>query len=363
MCGIKRDKNFARKSLAIRFTKEPMNLPWKTGNRRKLPFNADDKLMLDGIWNDTELSLRKQTQIHELVHSNIRSLLGLYGLEIPACTGNARRISLVDMLFISPLKDILISFPWETDTIRFIVEKLVRDKDAERFVTFCERNEPKLRKDIKKAILSCLDTLRFTGVDSGGKLLALTHIQDSLYIAEFSRDTYRWGVILQDTEETFTVAVITNTCLSSRPPLEGKRCANGAKSSEGSLTLATRIATRTGTPNSSPKDLTLLKNNGENYHLTHGANPLEPFIGPDSERSHLKPLKSFSEEGSAGALTAKWTRNQRQWDYFNIFQDRNAMFMECLDNEDQNDDSQFNATYIFGDNPRDFETPKSKKDE
>ncbi|KAF5877784.1 uncharacterized protein Bfra_002151 [Botrytis fragariae] len=309
--------NFARKSLAFRFTKEPMNLPWKAGNRRKLAFHADDKLMLDGIWNDTELSLRKQTQIHELVHSNIRSLLELYRLEISACTGNARRISLVDMLFISPLKDILISFPWETDTIRLIIEKLVRDKDAERFVTFCERNTSELREDTKKTILSCLDTLRFTGVDAGGKLIALTHILGSLYIAEFSRDTYSWSDILQDIEETFTVAVVTNTCLSSRPPLEGKRCANGANSSEGSLTLATRIATRIGTSNSSSKDLTLLKNNGENYHLAHGANPLEPFIGPGS-KSHLKLPESFLEEGRARALTAKWTRNQRQWGCCNV---------------------------------------------
>ncbi|KAF7899452.1 hypothetical protein EAF00_003788 [Botryotinia globosa] len=198
--------------------------------------------MLDGIWNDTELSLRKQTQIHELVHRNTISLLVLYGLEISACTGNARRISLIDMLSVSPLEDILISFPWETTIIRFIVEKLVRDKNA-KFVMFCERNGPKLRKDIKKAILSCLDTLRFTGIDSEGKLLAFQdslHLaefpsiaQDSLYIAEFYRDTYSWSDMLQGREERFTEAIITETRFSSWPPLEGGRCANDANSSEG----------------------------------------------------------------------------------------------------------------------------------
>ncbi|KAF7927315.1 uncharacterized protein EAE97_009990 [Botrytis byssoidea] len=111
----------------------------------------------------------------------------------------------------------------------------------------------------KKSILSCLDTLRFTEIGSEGKLLAF---QDSLHLAEFPSITQDslWRDILQDTEETFTVAVITNTCLSSRPLPEGKRCANGANSSEGSLTLATQIATRIGTADSSPKDLTLLKN-------------------------------------------------------------------------------------------------------
>lgn len=152
----------------------------------------------------------------------------------------------------------------------------MRDKDVERFVTFCERNEPKLRKDVKIDILSCLDIFRFTGVDSGGKLLALTHIHDSLYITEFSRDAYSWGDMLQDTEEIFTEAIITETRLSSWPPLEGERCANGANSSEGSLTLAIRI-----TKNSSPQNLTLLRNNGESRHLTHRANSLEPFIGFD----------------------------------------------------------------------------------
>ncbi|TGO44795.1 hypothetical protein BOTNAR_0740g00010 [Botryotinia narcissicola] len=147
----------------------------------------------------------------------------------------ARRISLIDRLSISLLKDILISFPWETETIRFIVEKLVRDKDAKAFATFCEKNKSPLREDVRKVILSCLDTLRFTGVDSEGKRLVLTHIQDRLCIAEFSRDTYSWRDILQDTEETFTVAVVTNTCLSSRPLPEGKQCANGADSSEVSL--------------------------------------------------------------------------------------------------------------------------------
>ncbi|KAF7881949.1 uncharacterized protein EAF02_006637 [Botrytis sinoallii] len=211
MYSIERDENLTRKSLAIRFHKHPLDPSWKADDIRRLPYTVLKPFTFSQIRNGHQRSSRKQIQIHKLMHLNIRNLLGLYGLEISVRTKNAKRISLIDMLFISPLKDMLISFPWETDTIRSIVEKLVRDKDAEIFVKFYEGNEPKLQKIIKKAILSCLDTLRFTGVDSEGKLLALVHIQDSLYLSEFTLGTYSCGDILHDTEETFTVAVITDT--------------------------------------------------------------------------------------------------------------------------------------------------------
>ncbi|TGO87970.1 hypothetical protein BPOR_0192g00030 [Botrytis porri] len=103
-------------------------------------------------------------------------------------------------------KELLISFS-------LIIEKLSRDKDAIVFTTFGEKNNSRYEKMYERAILSCVDTFKFTGVISGGKLLALTHIQDSMYIAEFSRDTDSWGDILQDTEGMFTAAVIRNTCL------------------------------------------------------------------------------------------------------------------------------------------------------
>ncbi|KAF7930657.1 uncharacterized protein EAE98_005057 [Botrytis deweyae] len=211
MYSIERDENLTRKSLAIRFHKHRLDPSWKADDIRRLPYTVHTHITFSKIRNGHQRSSRKQIQIHKLMHLNIRNLLGLYGLEISVRTKNAKRISLIDMLFISPLKDILISFPWETGTIRSIVEKLVRDEDAERFVKFYEGNGPKLQKVIKKAIFSGLDTLRFTGVDSEGKLLALVHIQDSLYLAEFTLGTYSWGDILQDTEETFTVAVITDT--------------------------------------------------------------------------------------------------------------------------------------------------------
>ncbi|KAF7913323.1 hypothetical protein EAE99_010713 [Botrytis elliptica] len=211
MYSIERDGNLTRKSLAIRFYKEPLDPSWKADDIGRLPYTVHTHMTFSQIRNGHQRSSRKQIQIHKLMHLNIRNLLGLYGLEISVRTKNAKRISLIDMLFISPLKDILISFPWEIGTIRSIVEKLVRDGDAERFVKLYEENGPKLQKVIKKAILSGLDTLRFTGVDSEGKLLALVHIQDSLYLAEFTPGTYSWGDILHDTEETFTVAVITDT--------------------------------------------------------------------------------------------------------------------------------------------------------
>lgn len=41
----------------------------------------------------------------------------------------------------------------------------------------------------------------------------------------------------------------------------------------------------------------------------------------------------------------------------------NAKLVECLDNSDRNDGSRPHITYTFGDNPRDFGKPESRKDE
>ncbi|TGO42838.1 hypothetical protein BHYA_0005g01040 [Botrytis hyacinthi] len=90
---------------------------------------------------------------------------------------------------------------------------------------------------------------------------------------------------------------------------------------------------------------------------------IEHFQAEEETQRHLKILESISGEGSARAWAAKWTRDQRHQDSFDPFLDRNTKYVEFLDNNDQNDDIRFNTAYIFGDNPRDLETLKSKKDE
>lgn len=262
---------------------------------------------------DSTNSSHKGFRLHELLRRDIKGLLNLYGVEISACTGNARRITLIDVLFTPPLKYIFTSFPWKTATVRQAIMRIVGNRNADEFVK-CYTENPGWQGDIDKAILAGFHFLKETGIDSEGNLVAICHGRDDVLIVEFPIELYSWGNILRDSGETFTVAVVTDTCLSSRSSRVGKRCENGAFNDEDSLALATQIAFTTPILASSRFSLST-NQSGEKYWVMRpgAADQTLKYVTESRETGNLKVLETISErrdDPSSQALTLRWHRTR-----------------------------------------------------
>ncbi|PMD60439.1 uncharacterized protein K444DRAFT_392793 [Hyaloscypha bicolor E] len=152
---------------------------------------------------------------HNPNERNIQLLRNLYGLEISACTGNARRVSIVDLMMTASFRPLLRSFPWSDPLCRQTIMEIIEDHDVDGFINFYIEN-PDWREDIGPFITACLDILDQTGVDrSARNLIAFrAHGEDPMYV-EFPFKLYHWAQILIESTQTVTMAVITNICLSA----------------------------------------------------------------------------------------------------------------------------------------------------
>ncbi|CAD6456336.1 a154ffdb-3294-48b1-bca9-157b7aa95ad0 [Sclerotinia trifoliorum] len=364
-CRMGKDEELIRKSLVSRGATFPMKLkPHLNMEIEKLACFGDKNASIDQPCPETENLSKKQRRLHELVHRDIRDLLGLYGLEISACTGNSRRISLIDMLFIPPLKGIFTSFPWMSSTLRRAITRIVNGKDAEVFVKFYMES-PAWLEEIKKAIAVCLDLLKLTGIDSGGNLVALYHSQGGLTTVEFPREFYSWGNILRDTAGNFTVAVVTDTCLSSRSPLQGKRCRSGAHNDEDSVTLATQISISAGNPGSSIRGFSLTASRPGEKHWTvdAGAADQRLIFMNEGYLNVKEPILELRDHNFPKVLAADWTASLIPTFCHSNPDLHEPTFVECPSGIDEKDGIRPITTYIFGRTLKEFRRLKRNKDE
>jgi hypothetical protein len=107
---------------------------------------------------------------HNPNERNIQLLRNLYGLEISACTGNARRVSIVDLMMTASFRPLLRSFPWSDPLCRQTIMEIIEDHDVDDFIN-CYIENPDWREDIGPFITACLDILDQTGVDRSARNL------------------------------------------------------------------------------------------------------------------------------------------------------------------------------------------------
>lgn len=240
---MKKDEEFIRESLVARGVTFPTKIKLSNNGNQEITYFGDEhaidhfRRLAENSCNFTKII---RLRLRSFAHCEILGLLGLYGLEISACTGNARCISLIDMLSIPPLNSILTSFPWMDPNIRRAITRVANSKNAETFLKVYIEN-PAWQEEIKKAIIICLDLLKPTGIDSGGNLVALYHGQGSLTTVKFPKEFFSWDKTLGEMSGNFTVAVVTDMCLSSQSPVHGRRCQNGVHNDEDSGSLNSNL--------------------------------------------------------------------------------------------------------------------------
>lgn len=174
---------------------------------------------------------------------SIQFLRSLYGLEISACTGNARRISMIKLFMTTPIQHYLRLFPWTNPLCRKAIMEIIEDHDVDGFIYYYTE-KPDWRKEIRNFITACLDVLCETGVSSSKKLTAFWMLEDEPLYVEFPAKLYPWAEILKESTRTFTMAVLTNTCLSSKEIPHGNTCTNGMSVFDKQTVLETQFSTR-----------------------------------------------------------------------------------------------------------------------
>jgi hypothetical protein len=175
------------------------------------------------------------------VDRQVQLLHSMCGLEVSACTGNARRISLIELIFTTPVKRYLRSLSWGKLPFAIAVLRAIESKDTLGFLE-CYTEHADWRSDFAELIDTCLRILNNTGTDLQGNLHALyTFGSGSTVIVELSGKLYSWAEILKDTRQSFTLAVFTDTCLPANSALNGRRCSGQGNSGEKQVILETKI--------------------------------------------------------------------------------------------------------------------------
>ena len=137
------------------------------------------------------------------------------GVEVSACTGNARRRRLVSLLGCSTVRTYLdnCNYDWGSDGCKEAYLTAISGRDP-RALYLLYREKKDWREHIGRAICMCLCKLSRTGIDEHGNLLALASFQRlPERLACFYQCEHTWTGMLADTSEAGTMAVLIDTCL------------------------------------------------------------------------------------------------------------------------------------------------------
>ncbi|ESZ93702.1 hypothetical protein SBOR_5887 [Sclerotinia borealis F-4128] len=195
---------------------------------------------------------------------------------------------------------------------------VVEERSAERFVD-CYHEDSDWWEGIGDAVAVCFGLLEHTGINAGGNLIALYFADGMPNIVEFLKDMYSWGNIMQDTANTFSMAVVTDTCLPFRFPLSTDLWAKGTVKTERPLALNE--------------------------------------IGCLGYLEILESIPCFDNDTTAEApawiLFARWTKN-RAPGWLRPRSLSESMFVECLDGIQTIEGIRPITTYILADAPKKF---------
>lgn len=135
----------------------------------------------------------------------------LYGVEISSCTENARRVSLSGIMVSNQMR----RFFTRGQRNDFLAEVERRSGD-QGLLQHLWDTKPDWHEDMRQAILSCLHSLRGTGMRSREKLCALYCPKDSRVDAHQIKFPYaKWMNLCKDSYSQACFAVVTEECLES----------------------------------------------------------------------------------------------------------------------------------------------------
>lgn len=142
-----------------------------------------------------------------------------YGLEVSACSGNARRQRLKDILNSSAMRKHLdLCYPnWITTDHGIGFSKALADQNKRAFRWLWNDN-PEWRSELQKLVYSCFDALRHTRVDENNQLSAFWMSDSDRQIVDVPAGLSSWTGVLKDTECSCTMAVLSTSCLGNTKP-------------------------------------------------------------------------------------------------------------------------------------------------
>ncbi|KAK5448075.1 hypothetical protein LTS15_009099 [Exophiala xenobiotica] len=154
-----------------------------------------------------------------------RDLMDFGGVLISACTFNARRVRLVELLKTDTMLSVIDRCWFDHEDTRQTLIDTLEDENPFAIVDLWERNKrnPTARDDLGNALLACIRALCKSGWDDRHKVFNV------LWKPPHERKTYRlelqvsehpWLDLLKDTEDSMTVAVLVEDRLAtcSRSP-------------------------------------------------------------------------------------------------------------------------------------------------
>jgi hypothetical protein len=136
-------------------------------------------------------------------------LLMRFGLQVSICTGNSRKVRLVDLIAGDTMKEYMRTYPsYAKEPWREAFEEML-DTDPAKLVTF-EAENPSERKAIEQYITDCLDGLIHTGVGSRGNdpFVALWVYHGQPWEIAFPRQRHGWTGFTEDSDSTCSFVVL-----------------------------------------------------------------------------------------------------------------------------------------------------------
>lgn len=138
-----------------------------------------------------------------------------YGVEVSACTGNARRRRLKDIFNLPAIRkhlDLCCS-EWTTTDHGIGFSRVLADPDKRAFRRLW-RDNPEWQLELQKLVYSCFDALRHTGADGNNQLSVFwMSDNDQQALVDIPAGLSSWTGILKNTECSCTMAVLSTSCL------------------------------------------------------------------------------------------------------------------------------------------------------
>lgn len=149
---------------------------------------------------------------------NPRDLMDFRGVLVSACTFNAQRVRLVDLLKTDALAELLRRCQFANEDARARLMATLEDSDPFALVCLWEGN-PEWRTDLGNALLVCIRALCRTGYDAQHdvfNVLWKPPHERKIYRLEFRPRDHPWINLLKDSEDSMTMAVLVEDRLA--PP-------------------------------------------------------------------------------------------------------------------------------------------------
>jgi hypothetical protein len=195
---------------------------------------------------------------------DIEIIKDYYGVEISACTDNARRRTLFQILQSSTMRRYL---EHHTEIETRDLRRYFTALDSDNVDTFIRRYK-RHREPFAKILGKCFEVLKRTGTDSDYNLTAFwVPEQGGTYAVQYSYLRHKWTGILADSPYTCTFAIVTETCLELYGGDPG--CQDGYEASSYRSILETSIVINQFSPLPVAFDQYERRRRGGHHHAKH----------------------------------------------------------------------------------------------